>query len=147
KRKILTKTQKKELCEKKRDNPNIKGVELAQEYGISVQSVSDILKQSSQWLEYDATYQEADDSGQNVPEVNIFDAINFISNAWDQVTTETIISSWEKTKIINNLSSINLTNEDSNRQSEVNEINDLISELPFTDNLNANEFITVDQNL
>jgi hypothetical protein len=49
----LTKVQKKELCEKKRDNPNIKGVELSREYGISVQSVSDILKQSSQWLNYD----------------------------------------------------------------------------------------------
>ncbi|CAH1769391.1 11331_t:CDS:2, partial [Entrophospora sp. SA101] len=53
KRKILTKIQKRELCEKKRDNPNIKGIDLAQEYGISVQSVSDILRQSSQWLNYD----------------------------------------------------------------------------------------------
>jgi hypothetical protein len=52
-RKILTKAQKKELCEKKKNNPSIKGVELAHEYGISVQSVSDILKQSSQWLDYD----------------------------------------------------------------------------------------------
>jgi len=49
----LTKIQKRELCEKKRDNPNIKGIDLAQEYGISVQSVSDILRQSSQWLNYD----------------------------------------------------------------------------------------------
>ncbi|CAJ0849555.1 11832_t:CDS:2 [Entrophospora sp. SA101] len=29
KRKTLTKAQKKELCEKKRDNPNIKGIDLA----------------------------------------------------------------------------------------------------------------------
>ncbi|CAH1770241.1 1739_t:CDS:1, partial [Entrophospora sp. SA101] len=53
KRKILTKAQKKELCEKKRDNPNIKGIDLAQEYGISTQSVSDILRQSSEWLKYE----------------------------------------------------------------------------------------------
>ena len=59
KRKILTKAQKKELCEKKRDNPNIKGIDLAQEYEISTQSVSDILKQSSQWLNYDASSSSA----------------------------------------------------------------------------------------
>ncbi|CAJ0902064.1 7571_t:CDS:2 [Entrophospora sp. SA101] len=52
-RKILTKAQKKELCEKKKNNPSIKGVELAHEFGISVQSVSDILSQSPQWLDYD----------------------------------------------------------------------------------------------
>ena len=51
----MTKAQKKELCEKKRDNPNIKGIDLAQEYEISTQSVSDILSQSSQWLNYDAS--------------------------------------------------------------------------------------------
>ncbi|CAJ0857587.1 663_t:CDS:2, partial [Entrophospora sp. SA101] len=147
KRKILTKIQKRELCEKKRDNPNIKGIDLAQEYGISVQSVSDILRQSSQWLNYDESspsnaYQESEND--QVPDINIFDAINFISNAWNQVTVETIKSSWNKTKIINYNSSVA---EDSNQESEINEINDLINELPFTDHLNADEFITIDQNL
>lgn len=81
---------------------------------------------------------------QIVPDINIFDAINFISNAWNQVTVETIKSSWNKTKIINYNSSVA---EDSNQESEINEINDLINELPFTDHLNADEFITIDQNL
>ncbi|CAJ0847271.1 4254_t:CDS:2, partial [Entrophospora sp. SA101] len=120
-------------------NLNIKGVELAQEYGISVQSVSDILRQSSQWLNYDES---------SIPEINIFDAINFVSNAWDQITVETIKSSWKKTKIINNQSSTDLiAEEDPNQQSEINEINDLINILHPTNPLEANESITIDQNL
>lgn len=87
-------------------------------------------------------YQESEND--QVPDINIFDAINFISNAWNQVTVETIKSSWNKTKIINYNSSVA---EDSNQESEINEINDLINELPFTDHLNADEFITIDQNL
>lgn len=53
KRVSLTGVQKKELCEKKRNNPNLKGVNLAKEYGISEQSVSDILKRSEHWLGLD----------------------------------------------------------------------------------------------
>ncbi|CAG8833902.1 16397_t:CDS:2 [Gigaspora margarita] len=52
KRVSLTGVQKKELCEKKCNNPNLKGVNLAKEYGISEQSVSDILKCSEHWLEW-----------------------------------------------------------------------------------------------
>ena len=37
--------------------------------------------------------------------------------------------------------------ENSNNQSELNEINDLINQLPFTNHLDANEFIIMDQNL
>ena len=32
-------------------------------------------------------------------------------------------------------------------QSEINEINSLITQLPFQDRLNANEYVTIDQNL
>ncbi|CAG8796621.1 45356_t:CDS:2, partial [Gigaspora margarita] len=49
----LTGVQKKELCKKKHNNPNLKGVNLAKEYGISEQSVSDILKCSEYWLGLD----------------------------------------------------------------------------------------------
>ena len=40
-----------------------------------------------------------------------------------------------------------MTVENSNNQSELNEINDLINQLPFTNHLDANEFIIMDQNL
>jgi len=93
------------------------------------------------------TYQEAAESNNNnqVPEINIFDAINFVSDAWDQVTTETIKRSWEKTNIINQ-NTTDLMVDDLENQSEVNEINRLIAQLPFQDRLDANEYIAIDQN-
>jgi len=42
--------RKRELCEKKRNFPSIKGRELAEDFGISEQAVSKILKRSSHWL-------------------------------------------------------------------------------------------------
>ncbi|CAG8761957.1 7327_t:CDS:1, partial [Cetraspora pellucida] len=42
-----------ELCKKKHDNPNLKSIELAKVYGISEQSVFDILKRSEYWLDLD----------------------------------------------------------------------------------------------
>jgi hypothetical protein len=93
------------------------------------------------------TYQEAAENNNNqVPVINIFDAINFVSDAWNQVTTETIKNSWGKTNIINQ----NITDlmvDDLENQSEANEINSLIAQLPFQDYLDANEYITIDQNL
>ena len=93
------------------------------------------------------TYQEAAESNNNnqVPEINIFNAINFVSDAWDQVTTETIKRSWEKTNIINQ-NTTDLMVDDLENQSEVNEINRLIAQLPFQDHLDANEYIAIDQN-
>nr|CAG8434349.1 9383_t:CDS:2 [Entrophospora candida] len=81
------------------------------------------------------TYQEAAESNNNqVSEINIFDAINFVSDAWNQVTTETIKNSWEKTNIINQ-NTTDLMVDDLENQSEVNEINSLITQLPFQDHL------------
>ena len=90
-------------------------------------------------------YQEAAESNNNqVPLINIFDAINFVSDAWNQVTTETIKNSWEKTNITNQNTTDLMVEED---QSEINEINSLITQLPFQDHLDANEYVTIDQNL
>ncbi|CAB5362157.1 unnamed protein product [Rhizophagus irregularis] len=50
KRKTLTFNQKKELCEKHRDQ-NLSGVQLAKEYEISDSAVSDILKKSDIWID------------------------------------------------------------------------------------------------
>ncbi|CAB5374875.1 unnamed protein product [Rhizophagus irregularis] len=58
KRKTLTFNQKKELCEKHRDQ-NLSGVQLAKEYEISDSAVSDILKKSEYWLSIDSTLQNA----------------------------------------------------------------------------------------
>ena len=79
------------------------------------------------------TYQEAAESNNNnnrVSEINIFDAINFVSDAWNQVTTETIKNSWEKTNIINQ-NTTDLMFDDLENQPEVNEINSLIINFPF----------------
>ncbi|CAB4431191.1 unnamed protein product [Rhizophagus irregularis] len=58
KRKLLTLGQKKELCEKSRDQ-KLSGVQLAREYGISEKTVSDILKKSEHWLSIDTTLPNA----------------------------------------------------------------------------------------
>ena len=77
-------------------------------------------------------YQEAAENNNNeVPLINIFDAINFVSDAWNQVTTETIKNSWEKTNIIINQNTTDLMVEED--QSEINEINSLITQLSFQD--------------
>ncbi|GBC05996.1 hypothetical protein RclHR1_06540016 [Rhizophagus clarus] len=59
KRKTLTFNQKKELCEKHRDQ-NLSGVQLAKEYEISDSAVSDILKKSEHWLSINSTLPSAD---------------------------------------------------------------------------------------
>jgi hypothetical protein len=58
KRKFLSFAQKKELCEKHRDQ-NLNGMQLAREYGISDSTVSDILKKSEHWLSIDTTLPSA----------------------------------------------------------------------------------------
>lgn len=57
-RKTLTFNQKKELCEKHRDQ-NLSGVQLAKEYEISDSAVSDILKKSEHWLSINSTLSSA----------------------------------------------------------------------------------------
>ncbi|RGB33069.1 hypothetical protein C1646_816310 [Rhizophagus diaphanus] len=58
KKKSLTLAQKKELCEKRRDQ-KLSGVQLAAQYGISTSTVSDILKRSEHWLSIDTTLPNA----------------------------------------------------------------------------------------
>ncbi|GET50687.1 CENP-B homolog protein 2-like [Rhizophagus irregularis DAOM 181602=DAOM 197198] len=58
KKKSLTLAQKKELCEKQRDQ-KLSGVQLAAQYGISTSIVSDILKRSEHWLSIDTTLPNA----------------------------------------------------------------------------------------
>ncbi|CAB4435941.1 unnamed protein product [Rhizophagus irregularis] len=58
KKKSLTLAQKKELCEKRRDQ-KLSGVQLVAQYGISTSTVSDILKRSEHWLSIDTTLPNA----------------------------------------------------------------------------------------
>ncbi|CAB5368316.1 unnamed protein product [Rhizophagus irregularis] len=58
KKKSLTLAQKKELCEKQKDQ-KLSGVQLAAQYGISTSTVSDILKRSEHWLSIDTTLPNA----------------------------------------------------------------------------------------
>ena len=47
-RTTLTLAQKKELCQKKENNPHLKHIEIANEYGIGESTVSEILKAKRQ---------------------------------------------------------------------------------------------------
>ena len=52
-RTILTLAQKKELCQKKENNPHLKHIEIANEYGIGESTVSEILKAKDRWLAFE----------------------------------------------------------------------------------------------
>ena len=65
KKKSLTLAQKKELCEKWRDQ-KLSGVQLAAQYGISTRTVSDILKRSEHWLTIDTTLPNANNFHENL---------------------------------------------------------------------------------
>jgi hypothetical protein len=71
KRKYLTFSQKKELCEKHRDQ-KLSGVQLAREYEISDSAVSNILKKSEHWLSIDTTLLNANnfrEKASNYPQI------------------------------------------------------------------------------
>jgi len=46
----LTAIQKKEICQRQRDNPNISYRNLANEYGVGKSTIQDIIFQSKKWL-------------------------------------------------------------------------------------------------
>ncbi|CAB4482062.1 unnamed protein product [Rhizophagus irregularis] len=87
KKKSLTLAQKKELCEKQRDQ-KLSGVQLAAQYGISTSTVSDILKRSEHWLSIDTT----------LPNANNF---HKKSSVYPQL--EEVISIWVDQQISRNL--------------------------------------------
>src|SRR3954453_24182385 len=53
KRVYITAEQKCELCKLKKNKPEPKNIELANQFGISTSQVSDILKESDKWLKID----------------------------------------------------------------------------------------------
>ena len=53
KRKSLTAAQKKEICSKKISTPSLKQKDIAKEYDVSEEMVSDILKEKDRWLAID----------------------------------------------------------------------------------------------
>ncbi|CAB5387544.1 unnamed protein product [Rhizophagus irregularis] len=87
KKKSLTLAQKKELCEKQRDQ-KLSGVQLAAQYGISTSTVSDILKRSEHWLSIDTT----------LPNAN-----NFREKSSVYPQLEEVISIWVDQQISRNL--------------------------------------------
>ncbi|CAB4490626.1 unnamed protein product [Rhizophagus irregularis] len=87
KKKSLTLAQKKELCEKQRDQ-KLSGVQLAVQYGISTSTVSDILKRSEHWLSIDTT----------LPNAN-----NFREKSSVYPQLEEVISIWVDQQISRNL--------------------------------------------
>ncbi|CAG8540125.1 2038_t:CDS:2 [Dentiscutata heterogama] len=190
KRISLTGAQKKELCEKKRNNPNLKGVNLAKEYGISEQSVSDILKRSEYWLGLnDAStliqakrqrkpdnpeleeamsiwaqyrrifcqnrleaYDAITEDNLVPPDVTLYDAINFVAQAWKNVTSSTIIRSWGRAGILPSMENLDDTmHEETELEASASEeaeleaeIINLIECLPIDDPLDVQEYIEID---
>ncbi|CAG8674865.1 9898_t:CDS:2, partial [Cetraspora pellucida] len=129
----LTDAQKKELCRKKYNNPNLKGIELAKEYGISEQSVSDILKHSEYWLGL------KDNS-------TLIQAKRIIIHSWGRAgILPSITSMPEKTRLDVFLFEETELNVSISEKTELEkEIINLIQRLPIDDPINAYKYIEID---
>jgi hypothetical protein len=80
--------------------------------------------------------------------INIKDAINFASIAWQNVTRETIRNCWMKTGILPDGFLDGLT-EDSDpvEFDSIGEIQNLIGRLPLDQPMDAQEYVMIDDNL
>ncbi|CAG8834649.1 44094_t:CDS:2, partial [Gigaspora margarita] len=100
-----------------------------------------------------AAFDESNLTNQPPDPVTIYDAIQFVAQAWNKVSEDTIIHSWHKTGILPsmetdediNLETIDLTNE------EEIELENLISQVQISKNseylnISPREFIEIDNN-
>jgi predicted DNA-binding protein YlxM (UPF0122 family) len=87
KKKSLTLAQKKELCEKRRDQ-KLSGVQLAAQYGISTSTVSDILKRSEHWLSIDTTLPNANNSREKS---SVYPQLEEVMSIWGMTDSSFII--------------------------------------------------------
>ncbi|CAB4439638.1 unnamed protein product [Rhizophagus irregularis] len=79
--------------------------------------------------------------------LTIYDAIKFVSKAWNNISKETIIHSWQKTDILPNINSDQLDNEINDEVFK--ELDQLIRQMPIIDDdmLSIDEYIQYDDNL
>lgn len=93
---------------------------------------------------------EKERNGEQPEKITIKDAIKFTAEAWERVTSQTIINCWKKTGILPDVD--NNSNETENTTSilnslnveEVNDLQNLIDKLAPTNPISASEFITID---
>ncbi|CAG8663439.1 1970_t:CDS:1, partial [Paraglomus occultum] len=81
--------------------------------------------------------------------INIKDAINFMSTAWENVTKETIRNCWMKTSILPEGFLDEYLNDDSEPAvvDVIGEIQDLIEQLPLDQPMDAEEYMVIDDNV
>ena len=93
---------------------------------------------------------EKERNGKQPEKITIKDAIKFTAEAWERVTSQTIINCWKKTGILPDVD--NNSNETENTTSilnslnveEVNDLQNLIDKLAPTNPISASEYITID---
>lgn len=93
---------------------------------------------------------EKERNGEQPEKITIKDAIKFTAEAWERVTSQTIINCWKKTGILPDVD--NNSNETENTTSilnslnveEVNDLQNLIDKLVPTNPISASEYITID---
>ncbi|CAG8436848.1 1536_t:CDS:2 [Scutellospora calospora] len=95
--KILSGKQKKELCQLAQNNPNFTHQELAKKFeiGQSTCYYHKLLLQNRI-----AVFDETNLTNELPDPVTIYDAIQFVVQAWNNVSENTIIHLWQKTGII-----------------------------------------------
>jgi len=93
---------------------------------------------------------EKERNGEQPEKITIKDAIKFTAEAWERVTSQTIINCWKKTGILPDVD--NNSNETENTTSilnslkveEVNDLQNLIDKLAPTNPISASEYIKID---
>ncbi|CAB5334785.1 unnamed protein product [Rhizophagus irregularis] len=170
KKKSLTLAQKKELCEKQKDQ-KLSGVQLAAQYGISISTVSDILKRSEHWLSIDTTLPNANNFREKS---SVYPQLEEVMSIWvdQQISRNLTINGpiiqqkavecanllditnfsasagcWAKAEILpnNNMEDSECSdNSDYEEDNIGHELQSLIDELGFVDPLAVNDYINID---
>lgn len=88
--------------------------------------------------------------GTPLQKLKISDAITLCSNAWNEVTAETIKNCWLKTGILpNSEDAMQVDTDTSSDDQQVSELQNLINQfntIEVSDRLDAAEFVTIDNN-
>ena len=78
-------------------------------------------------------------------DITIYDSINFAARAWENVSANTIIRSWNRANILPSTMSTQNNLDSTSEESELEtEIVNLIEQLPIDDPLEAREFVEID---
>ncbi|CAG8639170.1 5379_t:CDS:2 [Paraglomus occultum] len=156
-RAALTGAQKKDLCQKKLNNPSFTNKELARLFHCEESTVSEILTNKEHWLNVDETslagrakrrrqsdYPNIEEA--MAPKLTILDAINFSVSAWDKVTSKTIMSSWRCADILphgifeQEMDTIPYET----HETEIKIVN-LIEQLPIDNPISVKNYINIDK--